>query len=303
MSGVDANNQSRTEAKSILVLGASGMLGHMLVRTLSDSHRVIGTTSHAFGHLAKLTEILPRDRCVDLLDVRDFVTVEHTIRDWQPDVVVNCVGLIKHKMDDDRVLDAVLTNSAFPHQLARLCDKLKTRLIHFSTDCVFEGTPGVKRLTDTPNATDVYGTTKRLGEVGYGTSLTLRTSFIGRQIVGAEELVEWVISQRSGQITAYKNAIYSGLTTRALSEVVRQIIEQHSTLIGLYQVASAPISKFDLISHLNDKLQLDITITPDTKFECDRTLDGSDFRRVTDIQVPSWEEMLSDFCNDQAFYA
>lgn len=303
MPRVDSSGQQLTDAKSILVLGAAGMLGHMLVRTLSDSHRVIGTTSNAFGHLGKLTEILPKDRCVDLLDVRDFVTVEHTIRDWQPDVVVNCVGLIKHKMNDDRVLDAVLINGAFPHQLARLCDKLKTRLIHFSTDCVFNGAPGVKRLTDIPNATDMYGTTKRLGEVGYGTSLTLRTSFVGRQIVGAEELVEWVISQRSGQIVAFKNAIYSGLTTRALSEVVRQIIEQHSTLIGLYQVASAPISKFDLISHLNDKLQLDITITPDTEFKCDRTLDGSEFGRVTGIQVPSWDDMLSEFCGDQAFYA
>lgn len=303
MPGVDSSSQQLTDAKSILVLGAAGMLGHMLVRTLSDSHCVIGTTSNAFGHSGKLIEILPKDRCVDLLDVRDFVTVEHTIRDWQPDVVVNCVGLIKHKMNDDRVLDAVLINGAFPHQLARLCDKLKTRLIHFSTDCVFNGAPGVKRLTDIPNATDMYGTTKRLGEVGYGTSLTLRTSFVGRQIVGAEELVEWVISQRSGQIVAFKNAIYSGLTTRALSEVVRQIIEQHSTLIGLYQVASAPISKFDLISHLNDKLQLDITITPDTEFKCDRTLDGSEFGRVTGIQVPSWDDMLSEFCGDQAFYA
>jgi dTDP-4-dehydrorhamnose reductase len=240
---------------------------------------------------------------VDLLDVRDFVKVEHTIRTWQPDVVVNCVGLIKHKMDSVSVLDAVLINSAFPHQLARLCNELKTRLIHFSTDCVFDGTPGVKRLTDIPNATDLYGTTKRLGEVDCGTSLTLRTSFIGRQIVGAEELVEWIISQRSGQITAYKNAIYSGLTTQALSEVVRQIIERHSNLVGLFQVASSPITKFDLISHLNDKLQLEITINPDTKFECDRTLDGSDFGRVTGIQVPSWDEMLSEFCSDQAFYS
>jgi dTDP-4-dehydrorhamnose reductase len=303
MPGVDSSSQQSPDAKSILVLGAAGMLGHMLVRTLSDSHRVIGTTSHAFGHSGKLTEILPRDRCVDLLDVRDFVKVERTIRDWRPDVVVNCVGLIKHKMDDARVLDAVLINSAFPHQLARLCDEMKTRLIHFSTDCVFAGTPGVKRLTDIPDATDVYGTTKRLGEVGYGTSLTLRTSFVGRQIVGAEELVEWVISQRSGQITAYKNAIYSGLTTRALSDVVQQIIDRQPNLVGLYQVASSPITKFDLISHLNDKLRLNITINPDTKFECDRTLDGSDFGRVTGIQVPSWEEMLSEFCSDQAFYS
>lgn len=303
MSGVEVKNLNRSESKSILIFGAAGMLGHMLVRTLSDSHRVVGTTSHAFGRSGKLAEILPRERCVDLLDVREFVKVEQTIRYWQPDVVVNCVGLIKHKMNDDRVLDAVLLNSVFPHQLAQLCNELKIRLIHFSTDCVFEGSPGAKRLSDPPNATDIYATTKRLGEVSHGTSLTLRTSFVGRQIVGTEELVEWIISQRSGQITAYKNAIYSGLTTRALSDVVRQVIERHPSLVGLYQVASSPITKFDLIKYLNDKLRLNITINPDTKFYCDRTLDGSDFSRVTGIQVPSWEEMLSEFCSDQAFYS
>ena len=303
MPGVDSSSQQPPDAKSIVVLGAAGMLGHMLVRTLSDSHCLIGTTSHAFADAGKLAEILPRDRCVDLLDVRDFVKVERTIRHWQPEVVVNCVGLIKHKMDDSRVLDAVLINSVFPHQLARLCDELKTRLIHFSTDCVFAGTPGVKRLTDIPNATDVYGTSKRLGEVGYGTSLTLRTSIVGRQISGTEALFEWIISQRGKDVNGFKNAIYSGLTTRALSEVVRQVIERHSNLVGLYQVASLPITKFDLISHLNDVLRLNITINPDTKFECDRTLDGSDFGRVTGIQVPSWNEMLSDFCSDQAFYS
>jgi len=302
MSIVDANIQSRAGSKSILVLGAAGMLGHMIVRSLSDSHRMMGTISSAFEQSGRLKDILSKDRCVDLLDVHDFTKVERTIQDWQPDVVVNCVGLVKQKMHDDSVLDAVLINSAFPHLLARLCDVLKTRLIHFSTDCVFAGSPGVKRLTDIPNTTDIYGITKRLGEVGYGTSLTLRTSVVGRQISGTESLFEWVISQRTKTVYGFKKAFYSGLTTRALSEVVRQVIEQHPDLVGLYQVASAPITKFDLISYLNDKLQLEITIDPDTEFECDRTLDGSDFGRVTGIQVPSWEEMLSEFCSDQAFY-
>lgn len=279
------------------------MLGHMLVRTLSDSYHVTGTISHTFSKSNKLAEILPNERCIDRLDVRKFGEVERVIRNRQPDVVLNCVGLIKHKMDDDRVLDAVLVNSVFPHQLAKLCDELGTRLIHFSTDCVFAGTPGVKRLADTPNATDVYGITKRLGEVGYRASLTLRTSIVGRQISGAESLFEWVISQRDRPVKGFTKAIYSGLTTRALAEVVRQVIDSHPTLIGLYQVASLPITKFELISHVNDCLRLNITITPDSEFVCDRTLDGSEFSRVTGIQVPTWDEMLSEFCSDQAFYS
>jgi len=212
------------------------------------------------------------------------------------------VGLIKHKLDERRILDAILINSVFPHQLAEMCIEFGIRLIQFSTDCVFAGTPGTKRMTDIPDAVDVYGSTKRLGEVDYGTSLTLRTSTVGRQIVGAEQLIEWAISQRGQTINGYQNAIYTGLTTRALSDVVAQVIDQCPDLKGLYQVASSPVSKFDLLSELNVRLRLGMTINRNTTIECDRTPDGSDFSKVTGIQVPSWESMLNELCEDQAFY-
>jgi len=281
MLGVDSVDQTMIQSKRILILGAAGMLGHMLVRTFSDTHHVIGTISNRYENVKKLVGILPEQRCVDMLNVQDFTAVQQTILDWQPDVIINCIGIVKHKLDDSRVLDAILINAAFPHQLARLCEDLKIKLIQFSTDCVFSGSPGVKKLKDEPDATDIYGITKRLGEVSYGTALTLRTSFIGRQIVGQEELVEWVISQQSGQINAYKKALYSGLTTRALVVVVQKVIDRHINLAGLYQVASHPITKYDLISYLNNELRLNITIIPDTVFECDRTLDGAEFESET----------------------
>ena len=288
--------------KTILVLGATGMLGHMLVRVLSKTHSVFGTISTPYDQNDNIDRLLPRSQCIDQVDVTDVSRVVSVIRKGQPDVVLNCVGLIKHKMDERRILDAILINSVFPHQLAEMCTEFGTRLIHFSTDCVFAGTPGMKRMTDIPDAVDVYGSTKRLGEVDYGTSLTLRTSFIGRQIFGGEELVEWAISQRGQTISGYQNAIYTGLTTRALSGVVAQVIDWCPDLVGLYQVASSPISKFDLLSELNARLRLGMTINRNTTFECDRTLDGSEFSKVTGIQVPSWESMLSELCEDQAFY-
>lgn len=288
--------------KTILILGATGMLGHMLVRVLSRTHLITGTISTAYDQNDKVHRVLPRPQCIDQLDVTDFTEVDIVIRQVKPDVILNCVGLIKHKMDMRRVLDAIRINSVFPHQLAEICTTLGVRLIHFSTDCVFAGTPGVKRLTDTPDAVDVYGSTKRLGEVKFGTSLTLRTSFIGRQLAGDEELIEWALSQRGQTISGYQNAIYSGLTTRALSSVVAQVIDQCPDLVGLYQVASSPISKFDLLSELNMRMRLGMTIERNTKFECDRTLDGSEFSKVTGIQVPSWEAMLNELCQDQAFY-
>jgi len=288
--------------KTILILGVTGMLGHMLVRVLSKTHSVIGTISTSYEQVKSIDRLLPKSQVIERLDINDFSRVDSVIRHVQPDIVLNCVGLIKQKMDDRRILDAIIINSVFPHQLAEVCTILRVRLIHFSTDCVFAGTPGVKRLTDVPDAVDVYGSTKRLGEVNYGTSLTLRTSIVGRQIVGTESLIEWALSQRGQTISGYQNAIYTGLTTRALSDVVAQVIDQCPDLVGLFQVASTPISKLDLLSELNMRLQLGMTINPDTALECDRTLDGSEFSNVTGIQVPTWDSMLGELCEDQAFY-
>jgi dTDP-4-dehydrorhamnose reductase len=158
-------------------------------------------------------------------------------------------------------------------------------------------------LSDVPDASDVYGVTKRLGEIKCGTSLTLRTSFVGRQLSGIEHFFEWVISQRGKSVNGYQRAIYSGLTTQALAGVVSRLIDEHDELVGLYQVASKPISKFELITNLNELLELHLEVEPDSSYVCDRSLDGSEFRDVTGIQVPSWETMLTNFANDQAFYA
>ncbi len=288
--------------QTVLVLGASGMLGHMLVRVLSEHHQVIGTTSSQYDSKSPLARILDKANWIDQVDVRNWHTVENAINHAKPNVLINCVGVIKQKMDSGNIMDAILINSLVPHQLAATCEKLDIRFIHFSTDCVFEGTPGIKYTSYTPNATDLYGTTKRLGEVNYAPAITLRTGFVGRQLSGAEGLFEWVLSQKGKAVSGYQNAIYSGLTTMALSRVIQQVIEVQPTLSGLYQVASNRINKFDLITQLNESLQLDLSIAKNTEFMCDRSMDGTEFTNSTNIQIPSWEEMLTEFAADQDFY-
>ena len=288
--------------QTVLVLGASGMLGHMLVRVLSEHHRVIGTTSSQYDSKSPLARILEKANWIDHVDVRNWQTVESAINHVKPNVLINCVGVIKQKMDSGNIMDAILINSLIPHQLAATCEKLDIRFIHFSTDCVFEGTPGIKYTSYTPNATDIYGTTKRLGEVNYAPAITLRTGFVGRQLSGAEGLFEWVISQKGKAVSGYQNAIYSGLTTMALSRVIQQVIEVQPTLSGLYQVASNRINKFDLLTQLNESLKLDLSIDKNTEFMCDRSMDGTAFTNSTNIQIPSWEEMLIEFAADQDFY-
>ena len=288
--------------QTVLVLGASGMLGHMLVRVLSEHHQVIGTTSSQYDSKSPLARILNKANWIDQVDVRNLQTVENAINHAKPNVLINCVGVIKQKMDSGNIMDAILINSLVPHQLASTCKKLGIRFIHFSTDCVFEGTPGIKYTSYTPNATDLYGTTKRLGEVNYAPSITLRTGFVGRQLSGVEGLFEWVLSQKGKAVSGYQNAIYSGLTTMALSRVIKQVIEVQPTLSGLYQVASKRINKFDLITKLNQLLQLDLLIAQNTEFMCDRSMDGTEFTNLTNIHIPSWEEMLTEFAADQDFY-
>ena len=278
------------------------MLGHMLVRVLSDNHTLFGTTLSPYLGSSPLVRILRRENWFDGINVCTIEAVERTINDLEPDVVLNGVGLIKQKMTPNANSHAIQINSLFPHQLLEICKKTNTRLIHFSTDCVFEGTPGVKHVTDTPTATDIYGLSKLLGEIQEGPALTLRTSVVGRQLFGTESLFEWAISQRGNTVNGFKNAIYTGLTTLELSHVVKRIIEEQPDLVGLFQVASKPISKYELLAKLNVMLNLGLTIEPNTDFYCDRTLDGSEFSGLTNIEIPSWDNMLTKFLADQDFY-
>jgi dTDP-4-dehydrorhamnose reductase len=294
--------RSGVEPETVLILGARGMLGHMLVRTLSPCHHVFGTSTGQYDESSPLAKTIGRGSWIEQLDARDWTSVESALYKVKPSVVINCIGVVKQRLGRLDLLDAIYLNSYLPHKLAQFSDAAKIRLIHISTDCVFEGTHGPKSLTDIPNATDIYGTSKRLGEVNYGRSLTLRTAFVGRQLAHFDGLFEWVRSQRNQTVHGYTNAIYSGLTTAALSRVINEIIIKHHSLTGLYQVASTPISKFDLVSKLSHYLGLCINVIPESTFVCDRSLDGTTFRDVTQIRVPSWDEMLSEFASDEFFY-
>jgi dTDP-4-dehydrorhamnose reductase len=289
--------------KTVLILGASGMLGHMLVRVLSPRHRVIGTTSSQYNAESPLAKLLDRESWIGGIDVRSLNQVDELVREIQPDVVINCVGVIKQKMESSNITDAITINSLFPHHLANLCQSQNSRLIHFSTDCVFEGTPGMKMVSDTPNATDLYGTTKRLGEVDYGDSITIRSSIVGAQIVGTESLFQWAISQKGKKIKGFTGALYSGLTTMTMSKVILEIVDNFPQLSGIQQIASEAITKHDLLRKLNAALGLNLDICPDNTIIYDRTLDGSEFVEQTGIRIPTWDEMIIEFAGDQAFYS
>jgi len=286
----------------ILVLGAQGMMGHMVCRVLGERHELVGTLRGPFDTGDPIAAHLDEGRCIGGLDVTDEAALRAVIERVGPDAVINCVGIVKQLAAAHDALLSIRCNSLLPHQLAAICADGDARLVHLSTDCVFSGRRGRYTETDLPDPVDLYGRSKLLGETSEAEALTIRTSIVGRQIAGHTSLFEWVLGQAGSAVKGFTKAIYTGLTTYALTQVIEEILLDHPDLSGVWQIASDPISKFDLIVELDRRLDLGLEITADSDFECDRSLDGSRFAAATGIVVPSWDAMLDQFAADQPTY-
>ena len=279
-----------TPARRILVLGAAGMLGNAVMSVLSEgSHEVWGTIRSG-SSAARFPESV-RARLLSGVDVGNTDALVRVFGDVRPDVVINCVGLVKQLADAGDPLVALPINAILPHRLARLSAAVGARLIHVSTDCVFDGQDGGYVEADRPNATDLYGRSKLLGEVDYPNAITLRTSIIGRELDSAHGLIDWFLSQ-SGSVRGFTRAIFSGLTTIELARVMRDVILPRPELHGLYHVSVDPISKFDLLTVVAEVYGKTIDIVPDEALVLDRSLDSTQFRSATGYQPPAWREMI-----------
>jgi len=276
----------------VLVLGGDGMLGHRVYLHLRDSFDVRCTLRGADPESRKFFEACGGKNYF-ALDVRSGERLAEVIADFRPDVVVNCIGIVKQRDDvSDRTL-ALEINSLLPHRLAALCGISNTRLIHISTDCVFSGIQGGYTELDTADATDVYGRTKYLGEVDAENCITLRTSIIGRELKNRRSLVEWFLAQ-SGTVKGFRNAVFSGFTTNELSRVIERVIRSESLPGGIWHVSSEPIDKFSLLQMLSSAFGKDIIIQEEREFVIDRSLESSNFRRQFSYQPPSWQDMVQE---------
>ena len=286
----------------VCILGAGGMLGHMLVRVLSDDHDVYGTSKQEWSERAGLARFLEKKRWLGGVDAKDIKTVNNCFAEHQFDVVINCIGVVKqrvHRTTDDEMIEI---NARFPHKLSDICAALGTRLIHISTDCVFSGNKGDYVETDTPDPVDIYGSSKLAGEIVDAHNLTIRTSHVGRELTNFTSLFEWILKNRGKQVVGYSNAIYSGLTTYSLAVVINSMLATGVNIGGLVHVASKSLSKFQLITELNSRLGLGIDIKMDESVVINRSLRASDQLKQFKIEIPSWDQMLDNFCKDQATY-
>jgi len=232
-----------------------------------------------------------RDRVVCGVDAENIDSVARLIAHVQPNVVINCIGLVKQIAAANNHISAININALLPHRLARLCQVAAARFVHISTDCVFAGTKGMYRESDYADAHDLYGRSKYLGEVDYANAVTLRTSIIGQQLGSAHGLIGWFLGQ-DGPVKGFTRAIFSGLPTVELARVIRDHLVPHIELRGLYHVSSAPISKYDLLCLVARIYGKAIEITPDDALVIDRSLDSTRFRSLVGYDPLPWPDLV-----------
>lgn len=275
----------------VLILGASGMLGNAVIRVMSATAawEVFGTVRSESSKRFFSADIA--ERLLPGVDVEQPDALMQTFIQTRPDVVINCVGLVKQLADADDPLQALPMNALLPHKLARLCALSNARLVHISTDCVFFGDRGGYRESDVVDARDLYGKSKYLGEVAYPHTITLRTSIIGHELQSAHGLVDWFLAQRN-QCRGFRKAIFSGLPTVVLAQIIRDIVIPRTELYGVYHVAARPIDKFTLLKLIAAAYGKTIDIVPDDRLVIDRSLIADRFRDATGYVAPDWPVLI-----------
>ncbi|MGC2868733.1 dTDP-4-dehydrorhamnose reductase family protein [Proteus vulgaris] len=282
---------------NIYILGASGMLGYSIFTNLSEykGFNVFGTVRNIRKKENYFSEF--KNKIIENIDISDLSSLEILFQKNKPDIVINCIGLIKQHSISKQYIQAIKVNALLPHELAHICDKYQAKLIHFSTDCVFDGKSGNYQQTDIPTATDLYGRTKYLGEVAYGKHLTLRTSIIGHELSSSVSLVDWFLNQKD-QVNGYTKAIFSGFPTCYIAKLLAEKIIPNKNLNGLYHLSSEPIDKYTLLSDIAAIYHKDIIINPSEDLVIDRSLNSTLLRDNINFTPPSWNELIKDMYED-----
>jgi len=277
---------------TVLVLGATGMFGNAAFRLFAASPGFVTygsiRSSTFLGHLPAAL----RPFVITGVDVENFDSLARLLTVVKPQVVINCVGIVKQLEKAGDPLIALQINSLLPHRLVRICDLVGARFVHISTDCVFSGTKGNYVESDPPDAQDLYGRSKLLGEVDYPNSVTLRTSIIGHELAVGHGLVGWFLAQQKC-VKGYRRAVFSGLPTCELARVIRDIVLPQPELRGVYHLSAAPINKFELLTLIGRTYGKDIEVVADDAIRIDRSLDSSRFRAKTGYIPDDWTRLVS----------
>ncbi len=277
----------------ILILGVSGMLGNTVFRFLSADPKfhVYGTARQQSIKQYFANRLQHKIICGIDIELHD--SLAYIFSEIKPDIVINCVGLVKQLSQAEDPILAIPINSLLPHRLALFCKIAGARLIHMSTDCVYSGSEGMYAETDLPDASDLYGRSKFLGEVDYSNAITLRSSIIGHELNGSRSLVNWFLSQEN-TVHGYTKAFFSGLPTVEIARIIKEFVLLNPEMHGVYHVSAEPISKYDLLQLIRLKYGKDITIIPDGSYSINRSLDSSRFRLETGFNPKPWTQLIAE---------
>lgn len=278
------------------------MMGHKLWQALSPVFPdTYVTIRKPLSYYAK-SGLFSHKSAIEGVNLQDFPKVEAVLNELRPNIVVNCVGITPRKDEAQDNISAITINSLLPHKLAKWCADSGSRLIHYSTDCVFNGKKGAYDESSPTDSHDTYGKTKALGEVKAPNVLVIRTSMIGREIFGGTELLEWFLAQKGKRIKGFTKALFTGLPTTRLAALTRDLIGDFPALSGLFNVTSPVISKHDLLCMMKDAYKMDVEIEPDDNFKCRRDLNGDKFIKETGFACPPWKELIREMVSDSTPY-
>lgn len=231
---------------SILVIGSTGMLGSAVTKFLASSnHKVIESNTSG-------TSLISSNPCIKFDISKNSAQELLKLASVSIDYIVNCSGVIKHKIDErdvESISYAKRINSDFPSELAVAGSAKSLRIIQIATDCVFSGSVGYYDEDSKHDATDIYGVTKSKGETIFDNVMILRCSVIGREVNSHIEFMDWVLGQgNAAKLIGFSNHLWNGLTTLHFAKIVLGIISANTFKSGTHHVVpSDSVSKFEMI--------------------------------------------------------
>lgn len=271
----------------VLILGASGMLGSTLMWTLKNhcNHDVYGTSRIHYKEL----DVFGDRMYTGVQNIDDIRYIIHTLK---PCIVINCIGIIKQKTASDN--EFIYMNAIFPKTLQHICQLNTCKLIHYSTDCVFDGSQNIPYTEyNMCTTTDIYGISKYLGELHNDNAVTLRTSIIGHELKDHVSLIDWFL--RQSVVHGYTKAIYSGLPVVEHAYILlHYVFPNIHKLTGLYHVSADPISKYDLLKLVKEVYHHDCELHKNDNVYDYKVLDGTKFITETGYKRKEWKNMIED---------
>jgi dTDP-4-dehydrorhamnose reductase len=283
----------------IIILGGNGMIGHKIYQHISKEFSDTWVTLRNKLETYSFSHIYDKQKIIDSIDLSDFQLLKNRLDELKPEIIINACGITIRRGVDELKSKTIILNSSLPHFLNEWVLSNNKRLIHFSTDCVFSGGKGDYLDNDKKDATDLYGTSKSMGEVFDSKfAITLRGSMIGRELENKTELLEWFLSQKNKTIKGFSKVIYSGITTVKMAEIVLAVIKTNEIINGIYNISSKPISKFNLLKLCNKIFEINAVIEEDKSYKSNKNLISDKFFNEIGIEQPTWVDLIRQLKDD-----